>query len=202
MSYTPIAQGTLNWDVPVNAAFVDQDTRITNNAANTASNSSAISGNTTNINTLLARLPVLGRKTADQLVNNTTTYADATGLTVAVTAGNTYKVEGIIVYNTTLAAGINLKLTGPTGTGSWTFASLSGNGTSTDTGNTRWAMSSNGVGTGRPGGAGGSDIAAYVRGIFLPTANGNFQFAFAQNVATAVDTTVRANSWIELTRMN
>lgn len=33
MTYTPIAPGTLNWDVPVNAAFVDQDTRITSNAA-------------------------------------------------------------------------------------------------------------------------------------------------------------------------
>lgn len=36
MTYTPIAPGTLNWDVPVNAAFVDQDTRITTNTANTA----------------------------------------------------------------------------------------------------------------------------------------------------------------------
>lgn len=33
MTYTPIAPGALNWDVPVNAAFVDQDTRITANAA-------------------------------------------------------------------------------------------------------------------------------------------------------------------------
>lgn len=29
MTYTPIVEGTLNWDVPVNAAFVDQDNRIT-----------------------------------------------------------------------------------------------------------------------------------------------------------------------------
>ena len=35
MTYTPIAPGTLTWGVPVNAAFVDQDTRIT---ANTATN--------------------------------------------------------------------------------------------------------------------------------------------------------------------
>lgn len=33
MTYTPIPAGTLNWDVPVNAAFVDQDTRITSNAS-------------------------------------------------------------------------------------------------------------------------------------------------------------------------
>lgn len=29
MTYTPIAQGTANWDVPVNAAFASQDSRIT-----------------------------------------------------------------------------------------------------------------------------------------------------------------------------
>lgn len=33
MTYTPIPKGTDSWDVPVNAAFVDQDTRITSNAA-------------------------------------------------------------------------------------------------------------------------------------------------------------------------
>lgn len=33
MTYTPIPAGTTNWDVPVNAAFVDQDTRIDANSA-------------------------------------------------------------------------------------------------------------------------------------------------------------------------
>ncbi len=33
MTYSPIAPGTTNWDVPVNAAFVDQDGRITLNAS-------------------------------------------------------------------------------------------------------------------------------------------------------------------------
>lgn len=31
MTFTPIDRGTTEWDVPVNAAFVDQDTRITDN---------------------------------------------------------------------------------------------------------------------------------------------------------------------------
>ena len=34
MTYTPIVRGQTDWDVPVNAAFVDQDTRITANTAN------------------------------------------------------------------------------------------------------------------------------------------------------------------------
>lgn len=33
MTYTPIPKGTSDWDVPVNAAFVDQDGRITSNAS-------------------------------------------------------------------------------------------------------------------------------------------------------------------------
>lgn len=37
MTYTPVTAGTLNWDVPVNAAFTDQDTRITTNASNITS---------------------------------------------------------------------------------------------------------------------------------------------------------------------
>lgn len=36
MTYTPIAKGTTSWDVPVNAAFIDQDERITENAADIA----------------------------------------------------------------------------------------------------------------------------------------------------------------------
>ncbi len=36
MTYTPIPAGTQNWDVPVNAAFVDQDARITTNASDIA----------------------------------------------------------------------------------------------------------------------------------------------------------------------
>lgn len=36
MTYTPIAPGTLNWDVPVNAEFTSQDSRITVNEATDA----------------------------------------------------------------------------------------------------------------------------------------------------------------------
>lgn len=33
MTYTPIDRGTTDWDVPLNAALVDQDSRITTNAS-------------------------------------------------------------------------------------------------------------------------------------------------------------------------
>lgn len=42
MTYTPIPAGQDNWDVPVNAAFVDQDNRITANTGAVASNGTQI----------------------------------------------------------------------------------------------------------------------------------------------------------------
>lgn len=43
MTYTPINKGTTDWDVPVNAAFVDQDTRITANAGDIATQAALVS---------------------------------------------------------------------------------------------------------------------------------------------------------------
>ena len=42
MTYTPIPAGQDNWDVPVNAAFVDQDNRITTNAGAIATTNGTI----------------------------------------------------------------------------------------------------------------------------------------------------------------
>ncbi len=52
MTYTPIPPGTQNWDVPVNAAFTDQDTRITNNE----SQITGISGDLTTIDNSIVSL--------------------------------------------------------------------------------------------------------------------------------------------------
>lgn len=49
MTYTPIPQGTADWDVPVNAAFTSQDSRITTAEGNISTNSAAISSNTSRI---------------------------------------------------------------------------------------------------------------------------------------------------------
>lgn len=44
MTYTPIAKGTSDWDVPVNAAFTEQDTRIQSNTDAIATANNAITG--------------------------------------------------------------------------------------------------------------------------------------------------------------
>lgn len=59
MTYTPIPRGTLDWDVPVNAAFTDQDARIDVNSSAIAANSSnitAVSGRVTNLETATSSL--------------------------------------------------------------------------------------------------------------------------------------------------
>jgi len=59
MAYTPIAPGTPDWDVPVNAAFTSQDGRITTNTTNIASNTSNIASNTSSIQAINNYLPEL-----------------------------------------------------------------------------------------------------------------------------------------------
>ena len=173
MSYTPIPRGTTDWNVPVNAAFTDQDERIT----------------------VLETARAFALKTADESVTNSTAYQNDDELFVPVTAGGTYIVEGFIAYNTPSAAGINLRLTGPTGTGLWGVVGLSNSGGTTDTGTVRMSASTNGVGSSRLGGA-TNDLVAVIRGTFLTSASGNLRFEWSQNTANATPTIVRANSWL------
>lgn len=46
MSYTPIPEGTLNWDDPLNAALTDQDNRITDNTTVNNQQNISIAANT------------------------------------------------------------------------------------------------------------------------------------------------------------
>ena len=55
MTYTPIAPGTPNWDVPVNAAFTDLDTRVTTNTANVATNTTNIASVTSTANAAMVK---------------------------------------------------------------------------------------------------------------------------------------------------
>lgn len=178
MSYTPIPRGTTDWNVPVNAAFTDQDERIT----------------------VLETARIFARKTSDESVTNSTAYQDDDQLSVPVVAGGVYAVEGFFVYNTASAAGIKLQLTGPAGTGLWGFIGLSNSGGNLDTGSVRMSASTNGVGTARLGGA-ANDLVSIVRGTFLPTADGNLVFQFTQNAANATPTVIRANSWLSVQKM-
>lgn len=177
--------GQQDWAEPLNAALDDLQGQV-----------DAVSANVT----ALQGAQVFARKTADESVTSSTAYQDDDQLLVPVTAGSTYRVEGFLVYNTPAAAGINLRLTGPTGTGLWVFAGLNIPGGGSDSGDVRMNVSTNGVGSARLGGA-SNDLAALVRGTFLPTASGNLVFQWAQNATSATPTVVRANSWISVQKV-
>jgi hypothetical protein len=49
MTYTPIPAGTIDWDVPLNAALVDQDNRITANTADIVALQGEVDGNLDNL---------------------------------------------------------------------------------------------------------------------------------------------------------
>ena len=59
MSYTPITFGQTAWDVPVNAAFVSQDSRLTSAEGAISSNTSSISGLNSSVTTLQGRASAL-----------------------------------------------------------------------------------------------------------------------------------------------
>lgn len=75
MTYTPIERGSENWDVPVNAAFTDQDNRITTNA-------NSISALTTSLADKVAKAgdTMTGTLTYDSAsANNTAILSQQTG---------------------------------------------------------------------------------------------------------------------------
>lgn len=57
MTYTPIPKGTENWDVPVNAAFESQDTRLSVAEDDLVTQAAAIGSNAASINALYAQFP-------------------------------------------------------------------------------------------------------------------------------------------------
>lgn len=88
MSYTPIPRGTLDWDVPVNDAFTDQDGRITLNRSDIDQNTANIATNTANIATNTADIATNAGNIATNTANiatNTTNIATNTAAIAAVT---------------------------------------------------------------------------------------------------------------------
>jgi hypothetical protein len=82
MTYTPIAAGTTDWDVPLNAALSDQDTRITQNAAD-------ISTNTNDILTLDAQVDT----NTTNIATNTADIA-TNAASIVTTNGNVTTLQG------------------------------------------------------------------------------------------------------------
>lgn len=109
MTYTPIPAGTPNWDVPLNAALTDQDTRITTNtgdistangniSANTASigvNTSNIASNTVNITTLQGQMSTANTNIATNASNISTLQGQVTTANSNISTLSTTKADRV-----------------------------------------------------------------------------------------------------------
>ncbi len=91
MAFTPIPKGTENWDVPVNAAFTDQDERIDVNAQQISNVSSTVSGLSGQVST----------NTADILTNtgNIATNSADIATNAGNIATNTADIDAIEIVN-------------------------------------------------------------------------------------------------------
>lgn len=148
------------------------------------------------------------RKTADQTVTNSTTQTDDTHLFVSVAANAVYTVEAYITYNALAAADVNLAFTVPAGaSGSWTGwgVGLTQSAQTTDGYTLRAEQNTitqvRGFGGIESGGV-AQDISVNIKGL-LTTAGtaGTFRLQWAQRVANAQGTILRADSWIRLNRI-
>lgn len=146
--------------------------------------------------------PEVGYLTADSAaVNNSTTLVDVTGLAVPVAANAVYLIEGFLAYSSNAAADAKFGWTVPTGaTGKWNplaiNATTAGTASSVNVASRLWTEV-------LPAGAtDGGLLTCHVKGLLAVGGTaGVLQAQFAQNTATAVNTTVLAYSWVSALRV-
>jgi hypothetical protein len=144
------------------------------------------------------------RKASDTVLNNTTTLTADPELSIAVTSGGVYHVEGFLIYTASTVADMNIGWTYPAGsTMDWTVNAL----ITTITGNTgglhRGRQSITGaLPAGGSGATAGSKLIALPSGILTAGATGNLVLTWAQLVAEVSDATMYANSTLKITKLN
>lgn len=137
---------------------------------------------------------------------SSTTMSAVTGLSIAVEAGATYLLDGMIGYNSPAAVDLRLAIVCPSGTtGHWGAFALAS--TSTGGVGSMEMIRQTSFGTGTYVVLGGSDSVgidllcqprAY---IATATAAGTVDLYYAQNSSSASATSITSGSWLRLTRV-
>lgn len=125
------------------------------------------------------------RKTSNQTVNNTTTLVTITGLAQTLPVGTSVFVHYLLRVATTAVADIKLAFSLPAG------ANFRGLVIGDNIGTIAWDGVSRTFNSGATG-----EVIEIIGVITLPTNGGTVDLQFAQGTATAVDTTVEAESCV------
>lgn len=151
----------------------------------------------------MAQQDLFVRKTADQSVNNSVALINDTELAFAtVAASATYEVTALLIGTSATSGTPNIKL-GWASSGStftWSPNAQSTLMTTDSDGGTRSIFSN--IGTTRSWGVtNGLTTGARPFGILTTNAATTFTLQWAQNTATAENTTIKAGSWVLLRRI-
>jgi acetamidase/formamidase len=142
----------------------------------------------------------------DVTVNNTTTLADATGLSVAVLASATYKIDGWIMYTCTSTPDFKIGWSTPASTtGYWVMTGYGRDvSPAADTGLGSVHMVADIGSTLTPAGdsTGTARLACSVRGFITTTQAGTLVLRFAQRTANASNTVAKTGSWLDVVRVS
>lgn len=151
--------------------------------------------------------PPCGYTVADQTVNNTTTLRPASGLEVYCEGNTQYALNGYIAYTTNTTADIAISVSTPFGdvnsTDQGAFSPVSVAASSSNPGNIDTAFQTGFNGTALHGGSGHATLIMTFRPTawFTATSPGLLQILFAQAVADASNTTIKAGSWIQIKKI-
>ena len=142
--------------------------------------------------------PVQAVKTANQIINNSTTFTNDLHLFVPIpTLNSTYAIEATIAYVSTAVADIKLQFTVPAGSG-FNFGGYGAATTGGTTGDANFSWATN-----VSYGGSGSDMVAILQGTLISGGTaGNLQLQWAQNTLEATNTTVYSRSWLRLTAIS
>jgi hypothetical protein len=156
-----------------------------------------------------AAVPLKAVKTANETVNNSTTYQNDDHLVLTPTISKTYRGRLFVIYSATNTIDAKIRFTYPTGaTVAIGAAAPMSSANETDReGDVLWSASAAAtsptadivLGTHNSGG--GSAILTCAQVMFtlvMSSTAGNLQLQWAQNAAVATDLVFYAGSWLEL----
>ena len=141
-------------------------------------------------------------KEADETVHNNNTLQDDNELLASIEASSKYKFEFCLFTSTDATADIKVAVTFPTGAWvAWGPVGYEVTGTNYQAMLTSCTYRT-ASGTPRSHGGGGDYPFIRMAGLLrVGTTPGNLQLQWAQNTATAVNTTVKADSWLEIWKL-